>query len=334
MQCKERVTRRLLSRAQTRHAPSQRAHRASPDLLRAVADSSGSWPKAPRRVGAQGLRLHCLRRKEFTLPTLAQLFTDPISLAFFGIYAGLFCVEALFPARKLPELPWHRTRGLLSFFVFFLVSSYLPYVIGAWFEPLRVWDSSALGTWGGAVCVMSIYQLLGYGYHRLIHSSDTLFRGLHQLHHSSERLDVSSAFWFSPLDMLGWTLVSTLSLAFIGVTPEAIVVFVLAGGFLSTFQHANLRTPRWLGYFIQRPESHSYHHGRGVHRNNYADIPVLDMLFGTFNNPKGFAPETGFHDGASARVLEMLSFRDVTQPKAELTSEEPISTTLAGQRLS
>ena len=52
------------------------------------------------------------------------------------------------------------------------------------------------------------------------------------------------------------------------------------------FQHANVRTPRWLGYFVQRPESHSLHHERGVHRDNYSDLPVFDMLFGTFRNPR------------------------------------------------
>jgi sterol desaturase/sphingolipid hydroxylase (fatty acid hydroxylase superfamily) len=45
----------------------------------------------------------------------------------------------------------------------------------------------------------------------------------------------------------------------------------------------------WLGYFIERPESHSLHHQRGVHRHNDADLPVLDMLFGTFHNPREHA---------------------------------------------
>ncbi len=72
------------------------------------------------------------------------------------------------------------------------------------------------------------------------------------------------------------------------------------------FQHTNVRTPQWLGYFVQRPESHSHHHERGVHARNYSDLPVFDMLFGTFHNPRGFAPATGFYDGASARIIDML----------------------------
>jgi sterol desaturase/sphingolipid hydroxylase (fatty acid hydroxylase superfamily) len=72
------------------------------------------------------------------------------------------------------------------------------------------------------------------------------------------------------------------------------------------FQHTNIRTPRWLGYIVQRPESHSCHHERGVHARNYGDLPLFDMLFGTFHNPERFEGECGFHDGGSARVGAML----------------------------
>jgi sterol desaturase/sphingolipid hydroxylase (fatty acid hydroxylase superfamily) len=256
------------------------------------------------------------------VPSLVQLFSDPISWAFFGLFAGLWALEALLPARQLPRLPGHRVRGVLAILTFFLVSSYLPYVVAPALEPLRLADLSGLGTWGGAALVMLLYQALGYAYHRSMHASNVLFRALHQGHHSAERLDVASAFYFGPLDMVGWTLVSTIALSVLGITPEATVAFVLAGSFLSMFQHANVKTPRWLGYLIQRPESHSHHHARGVHRNNYADLPVFDLLFGTFNNPKDFAPATGYYDGASARVADIVLCRDVTTPPApERTSE-------------
>jgi sterol desaturase/sphingolipid hydroxylase (fatty acid hydroxylase superfamily) len=248
------------------------------------------------------------------VPTLLELFTDPTSLAFFGIVLALWGLETRFPARRLPAAQGHRIRGALSLLSFFLVSSYLPYLLAPLLAPLQLADLSALGTWGGAACATLLYQALGYAYHRSLHRFDLLFRAVHQAHHSAERLDVPSAFLFGPLDMVGWTLCSTLALTVLGVTPEATIAFVLAGSVLSTFQHANLRTPRWLGYFIQRPESHSQHHARSVHRNNYADLPIFDLIFGTFDNPQGFAPEAGFYDGASARVTDLLLLRDVSRP--------------------
>ena len=94
-----------------------------------------------------------------------------------------------------------------------------------------------------------------------------------------------------------------------------VTTILLLTTFFSIFQHANINTPVWLGYIIQRPESHTIHHAKGIHAYNYSDLPVFDMLFGTFRNPKGYDSETGFYEGASARILEMILFRDVTKPE-------------------
>jgi sterol desaturase/sphingolipid hydroxylase (fatty acid hydroxylase superfamily) len=90
---------------------------------------------------------------------------------------------------------------------------------------------------------------------------------------------------------------------------------LLATNFFSIFQHANIKTPRWLGYIVQRPESHTYHHAQGIHRFNYSDLPLFDIVFGTFRNPKDFEHNTGFYQGASLRIWEMLRAKDITKPK-------------------
>ena len=89
------------------------------------------------------------------------------------------------------------------------------------------------------------------------------------------------------------------------LAEKAHLVSVLAT-FCSMFQHANIPTPRWLGFFVTRPESHSAHHERGVHGRNYGDIPIFDMIFGTFHNPRTFDGEVGFYEGGSKRVGDML----------------------------
>ena len=136
--------------------------------------------------------------------------------------------------------------------------------------------------------------------------------------HSAERLDTFGAFYFSPLDMIGFTLLGSLCLVLgVGVAPQAATLILLLTTFMSIFQHANVRTPRWLGYLVQRPESHAIHHGRGIHAGNYADLPLLDMLFGTFRNPPAHVAETGFYPGASRRVMDMLLWRDVSRPPSD-----------------
>lgn len=151
-----------------------------------------------------------------------------------------------------------------------------------------------------------------------MHSVDTLWRVFHQMHHSAERLDTYGAFYFSPMDMIGWTLLGSLCLTLIvGVTPQAATAILLITTFFSIFQHANIKSPRWLGYIVQRPESHAIHHGTGIHAYNYSDLPLIDMVFGTFRNPALSEVETGFYRGASDRVVDMLLFRDVSRPEPE-----------------
>jgi sterol desaturase/sphingolipid hydroxylase (fatty acid hydroxylase superfamily) len=251
------------------------------------------------------------------VPTIFELITHPVSLVVFSLYAGLIALEAAFPARVLPRVAGWRARGLAAFAAFFLLSSYLPLLWGEWLAQYRLVDLAAFGTWGGAAVGLLVYETGQFAWHRAMHSSTLLWRVFHQMHHSAERHDSYGAFWFSPVDMIGWTVLGSLALTVVvGVTPEAATWVLYITTFLSVFQHANLRTPRWLGYVIQRPESHSYHHERGVHARNYADLPLFDLMFGTFHNPRDFAPETGFWHGASARVGAMLRFEDVAQPPA------------------
>lgn len=65
---------------------------------------------------------------------------------------------------------------------------------------------------------------------------------------------------------------------------------------------------------------HQMHHAKGVHKHNYSDIPVFDMIFGTFHNPKVYTHETGFYHGASARIGEMILFKDVSKPKKTVST--------------
>jgi sterol desaturase/sphingolipid hydroxylase (fatty acid hydroxylase superfamily) len=97
----------------------------------------------------------------------------------------------------------------------------------------------------------------------------------------------------------------------VGLSAQAVTYALYATTFLAVFQHLNVRTPQWLGYIVQRPESHSVHHGRGIHHYNYSDLPLFDILFGTFRNPQEFVSEAGFYDGASAKVVQILAFKDI-----------------------
>jgi sterol desaturase/sphingolipid hydroxylase (fatty acid hydroxylase superfamily) len=252
------------------------------------------------------------------MPTPLEILFDPISLVILAMYGGLILWEAIRPGRKLPVVKGWRRRGLTAFTAFFFLSSYLPLLWGEQLAQYQLIDLTGLGPVGGAVVGFLLYELGVYIWHRTMHRFQPLWRAFHQMHHSAERLDTYGAFYFSPLDMIGWTVLGSLCLTLIiGVNAQATTIVLLATTFMGTFQHANIRTPRWLGYFVQRPEGHTIHHGRGIHAYNYSDLPLFDILFGTFRNPKGFETETGFYHGASRRVGEMFVWRDVSRKPDE-----------------
>ena len=64
------------------------------------------------------------------------------------------------------------------------------------------------------------------------------------------------------LGALGGTVVGVIVL---GLDPLAAALTGYFLAFFSFFQHWNVRTPQWVGYLIQRPESHCVHHRMGVH---------------------------------------------------------------------
>ena len=73
----------------------------------------------------------------------------------------------------------------------------------------------------------------------------------------------------------------------------------------------NIKTPRWVGYFFQRPEMHRIHHKRGVHYSNFADLPIWDMIFGTYKNPKDVNSPCGFKEERERKLMDMMIFKDV-----------------------
>ncbi len=250
------------------------------------------------------------------LPTPQEILLDPVSLIVYAMFGGLMLWESFFPARKLPKMKFWRLRGISFFIAYVLLTTYIPLIWDDFFASYQLMDLSSMNLFVQVVLGVFLFELVQYGWHISMHKSDFLFRVSHQMHHSAERLDAPSAFIFSVNDMIGLSLVGSVSFALIvGLAPQAITIIILSLTFLGIFQHANINTPRWLGYIIQRPESHTVHHAKGIHGYNYTDLPIIDMLFGTFKNPRSYEHETGYYLGASSRILDMLLFKDVTSKK-------------------
>jgi len=229
------------------------------------------------------------------------------------LLAPFLALELFWRARRYIAPRGWRVRALAVSLAVFGVSLAVGRLWGAVLPEGSLVDGAALGTWGGAAAGILVYELMHYWYHRAAHEWNWLWRLGHQMHHSAESLDAFGAYYLHPLDAALFTTWAVIAFfPVLGLAPEAGALASAFLAFNAAFQHANIRTPRWLGYLIQRPESHGVHHGRGVHRYNYADLPLWDMLFGTFRNPAaGETREAGFYLGASRRLGAMLTFRAV-----------------------
>ena len=168
----------------------------------------------------------------------------------------------------------------------------------------------------GGLIAYFIATFIFYWWHRWRHENDVLWRLFHQIHHSPQRIELITSFYKHPGEMVVNSLIgSVLVYALLGLSIEAGGVYTACTALGEFFYHTSVRTPRWIGYFFQRPEMHRIHHQHDRHKNNYGDIVWWDMLFGTYENPKLFTETCGFEPEKEEMLGPMLRFVDVHRGK-------------------
>ncbi len=229
-------------------------------------------------------------------------------------FVVLLVVERLFPARPLPKISWWLAKGFVFFIIGGAINSAIPGAVASAvgrFAPIQI---EKFGLLPNLAILLVLGELTAYWMHRGLHRVHFIWRWTHQMHHSAERLDVAGSVLFHPFDIAIQAAAGTLPAALLGASGDAAALAGTIAFIVSMFQHLNVKTPQWLGYIVQRPESHSVHHARGVHAYNYGLFAFSDLLFGTFRNPRDFVEEQGFWNGASKKVGSMLIGRDVGEP--------------------
>lgn len=230
--------------------------------------------------------------------------------------AVMLLIERFWPANQLPRVSkwWPRvilTNGCQVAIVLIIGATWDSWLIN------RDWlPNWALRQHFGLLPQIIIGYLattfIYYFWHRLRHESAFFWKLCHQLHHSPQRMEVLMSFYKHPVEItLNALLSSLISFVLLGCSLEAAALVTLTTGIAELFYHWNIRTPQWLGPLFQRPESHRVHHQRYKHTNNYADLPLWDILFGTYHNPKETILDCGFQDNREDRIDDILAFRDV-----------------------
>ena len=203
--------------------------------------------------------------------------------------------------------PWHLAAANAAQLALVLAGGLLW---DRYFQRHCLWHlGSHLSPWAGGGLAYFIATFVYYWWHRARHAASWLWLGLHQLHHSPARIEVLMAFYKHPAAQLANALFSSLLVyAVLGLSPAGAATAALLSASAEFFYHLNVRTPRWVGYFVQRPEMPRLHHACGAHHSNYGDLPLWDLLFGTYQNPVSYDGSCGFAGTPSWRA--MLLFRD------------------------
>jgi len=228
-------------------------------------------------------------------------------------FALCFLLERIIPGWPLPQVRTWPLRVLLINGVQLGVILLAGLSWERWLSSASMFHLSqhVSPTVGGLIAYF-IATFVFYWWHRWRHEYNFLWRGFHQIHHSPQRREVITSFYKHPGEMIVNSIIGSLLVyTFLGLSLEAGAIYTLCTALGEFFYHTNVKTPRWIGFFFQRPEMHRIHHQYDRHKNNYGDITWWDMLFGTYENPKEWVHTCGFDDAKEQQLIRMLAYQDV-----------------------
>lgn len=233
----------------------------------------------------------------------------------------MLAIEYLWPRSNFPKVKSWYPRAIIINLIG--LSTVFIYGTGAqdWIQSYRIWDASSMGEYQSIFIGLLIVTFFNYWWHKLRHSLSFFWLWFHQIHHSAQRLEVITTFYKHPFEAIVdtiFTIPIVYLIAGLNTTTASIVLMIM--GCIELFYHWNIKTPQWIGYFIQRPESHCIHHQEGLHSYNFSDIAIWDIIFGTFKNPKNFMKTCGLGKENENRLPEMLKGVDVLKNRISIVS--------------
>ena len=171
---------------------------------------------------------------------------------------------------------------------------------------------------------------LQYWIHWSLHHVSLLWR-IHQVHHSDQDYDVSTAARFHPLEVLWTQGLHLAAIAWLAPPAGAMLIYVLLTEAVNFTTHANASLPsridRILRLFLVTPDMHRIHHSEDMQeqrRNLGQTFAWWDRLFRSYQE-KPAAQGTNFRTG-----LEELRDHDtlavafmLSEPFKKLRQEDP-----------
>lgn len=164
--------------------------------------------------------------------------------------------------------------------------------------------------WLQVIEVVFLCDIGIYWGHRLCHKYEFLWR-FHRVHHTSEKLDWIAAYREHPFDNIYTRVIENLPAVLMGFPLELIAGFILLRGLWGLVIHSNSDFDLGLfKYLLGSPRLHHWHHE--IERSgkcNFANLmPLMDIIFGTYYDPKEKPEKYGVPDKISHNyVVQMVS---------------------------
>jgi sterol desaturase/sphingolipid hydroxylase (fatty acid hydroxylase superfamily) len=170
----------------------------------------------------------------------------------------------------------HQGADLLANLLFIKTAYTWAYLHGAHLFP----DSA-----GSLAAAFLIQDFLYYWWHRASHRIRWMWAS-HVTHHSSERMNLSTAFRQSLTYHLSGMWLAWLPLAWLGFAPDLVILVVGLNLAFQFFVHTEtIDRLGWLERVFNTPSHHRAHHGKNpqyIDRNFAGVLIIWDKLFGTF----------------------------------------------------
>ena len=141
-------------------------------------------------------------------------------------------------------------------------------------------------TWWTVIPIFVAVEFCYYWFHRASHRI-TWFWSAHVVHHSDDKMNLSTAMRQSLLySVTGWWLFFT-PLMLLGVNPVWVFFFYALDLIYQFFIHTETvgQLPRWVEYIFDTPSNHRAHHGTNeayIDKNYGGVLIIFDRLFGTY----------------------------------------------------
>lgn len=143
--------------------------------------------------------------------------------------------------------------------------------------------------------VMLAADFVQYWGHRLMHENRFLWN-IHAVHHCPAHMDWLSGSRIHFAEVLFTRATVLLPIYLLGFSNAAVNLYVVWVGIQGLLIHSNVGLSFGpLRYLFTTPHFHHWHHSadaEAIDRNYAANLPVLDMLFGTWIDNKGRWPQS------------------------------------------